>query len=97
LTGNSKWTLGNLKYQSETDVYRSIIQIVIPADKFNDTTNSSYNSSNPFINDRYISEVAIVLTDSATNIDVPMIYAKIAPAVRKTNILDIIFQLKLDF
>jgi len=97
LTGNSKWTLGNLTYRTSMDIYRSNLQLVIPADKFNDTTNPSYDSANSFITDRYISEIGIVLTDTSTNIDVPMIYAKIAPAVRKTNILDIIFQLKLDF
>lgn len=97
VVGKGKWTIGNIKYQNEVDKYRATIQLLIPADKWNDTTNPTYDPTNPFITDRYISEVAIVVKDEITLTEKPMIYAKIAPAIKKTMNLDYLLQLNLDF
>lgn len=97
VVGKGKWTIGNIKYQNEVAKYRATIQIQVPADKWNDTTNPTYDINNPFITDRYISEVAIIIQDDLTLTEKPMIYAKIAPAIKKTMNLDYLLQLNLDF
>ena len=95
VTGEGKWTLGNLTYQQEVEKYRTTIEVVVPAGAWNDTTNPTYNPENPFIKDRYISEIGLVVTEDG--IEKPMIYAKVSPAVKKTNILDIILSMSIDF
>lgn len=95
VTGEGKWTLGQLTYQHEVEKYRTTIEVVVPAGSWNDTTNPTYNPENPFIKDRYISEIGLVVTEDG--IEKPMIYAKVSPAVKKTNILDIILSMSIDF
>jgi len=97
LSGNGLWTIGNVKYQSQVDKYRTSVQIIIPAEKWNDTTNPTYDPSNKFISDRFISEIALVLTDADTAIEKPMIYTKISPVIRKTTNLDIVVTLQIDW
>ena len=97
LTGNGIWTLGNIIYQTQVEQYRTNIQITIPSDQWNDTTNPTYDPTNPFISDRYISEIGLVLTDADTGVNKPMIYTKVAPAIRKTSSLDLSINLSLDF
>lgn len=97
VVGEGKWTLGNISYRTQVDRYRSTIQINIPADKWNDTTNPTYDPTNSFITDRYISEVGIVVQDTITKTEKPMIYAKIAPAIKKTTDLDLSINLSIDF
>lgn len=97
VVGYGKWTLGNIKFRAQSVIYRSTIQVVIPAEKWNDTSNPTYDPNNPFIKDRYISEIAVVLQDADTKTEKPMIYAKIAPAIKKTSDLDILVNLTLDW
>jgi len=97
VVGKGKWTLGNIKFRAQAEQYRSTIQVIVPAEKWNDTTNPTYDPTNPFIKDRYISEIAIVLQDVNTKTEKPMIYAKIAPAIKKTSDLDILINLTLDW
>jgi len=97
VVGKGKWTLGNLKYRTQVEQYRTTIKVVVPAEKWNDTTNPTYDPTNSFIKDRFISEVGIVVQDTTTNTEKPMIYAKIAPAIKKTSDLDIIINLSIDF
>lgn len=93
LTSNGKWTLGNISYKTQANQYRSKIQININAEEWNDTTNPTYDPDNTFINEKYISEIAICDPNS----DKPIIYAKIAPPIKKSNNLDIILNLSIDF
>jgi len=94
LTGNGVWTIGNLKFRNLAEVYRTTLSVSIPADSWNDSTNPTYNpADNSFITDKFISEIALV--GDATN--KPMIYAKVAPVIRKTNNLDVICNLTIDF
>jgi len=97
LTGNGMWTLGNITYQSQVDQFRTTIRISIPASSWNDTTNPTYDPNNPFITNRYISEAAMILTNSSTNTTSNMIYTKISPAIEKTNTLDLVLSLNIDF
>jgi len=97
VTGNGIWTLGNIKYQASIKQYRSSMQIVIPADKWNDTTNPTYDINNSFIKDRYISEIAVIQTDPVTETEKPMIYTKVSPAIRKSNDTDLQITMNLDF
>jgi hypothetical protein len=94
-TAGGKWTIGNIKYKTQVEQYRSNIQIVVGASEWNDTTNPSYDPANTFITEKYISEVAIVANGDTTN--KPLVYAKIAPPVKKTSDLDLILNLSIDF
>lgn len=97
VVGEGKWNLGNIKFRSQAEQYRSTIQVIVPADKWNDTTNPTFDPNNSFITNKYISEIAIVLQDVETKTEKPMIYAKIAPAIKKTSDLDIIINLTTDW
>ena len=97
LTGNGIWTIGNIIYQTQVEQFRTNIQITIPSDRWNDTTNPTYDPTNEFITDRYISEIGLVLTDADTGVNKPMIYTKVAPAIKKTSNLDLSINLTLDF
>ena len=79
--------------KTEIEQYRSKIKIVIGSDEWNDTMNPSYDSNNTFIKNKYISEIAITDKDS----DKPLIYAKIAPPIRKVPNLDIVLSLSIDY
>ncbi|MEO6306079.1 MAG: hypothetical protein ABIP51_23225 [Bacteroidia bacterium] len=92
-TSVGKWTLGNIKYKTEAEQYRSKLQIVVAATEWNDTMNPSYDPNNEFITSKYISEIAICDTTS----EQPIIYTKIAPPIKKTGDLDILINLSLDF
>src|SRR5690606_23972542 len=76
VTGYGKWTLGNLTYQNSVEKYRTSIEVIVPANKWNDTTNPSYNPENEFITERYISEIGLVVEENG--VENPMIYAKVA-------------------
>lgn len=100
LTGNGLWTLGNFIYRNHVLINRAVLSINVPANAWNDSTNPSYNpSTNSFITNKYISEVAIILNeDSIGNEDLePMIYAKISPAIVKSNDLDLQVDISVDF
>lgn len=97
VTGYGLWTLGNILYQSSISQYRSSMQVLIPASQWNDTTNPTYDPTNPFITNRYISEVAITQTDVITGTEKPMIYCKISPAIKKSNDTDLQITMNLDF
>lgn len=92
-TSEGKWTLGNIKYKTEVEQYRSKLQIVVAAEEWNDTSNPSYDPNNEFITAKYISEVAICDSKS----DKPLIYSKIAPPIKKTSDLDLIINLTVDW
>ena len=92
-TAQGKWTLGNVKYRTQVEQYRSKLSISIKADEWNDTTNPTYDPESSFMTSKYISEVAICDPSS----DEPLIYAKIAPPIKKTADLDIILKLNLDW
>jgi len=92
-TAEGIWTLGNIKYKTEVEQYRSKIKVVVGSDEWNDTMNPSYDSNNILIKNKYISEIAI--TDK--NSDKPLIYAKIAPPIRKVPNLDLVINLSIDF
>lgn len=100
LTGKGIWTIGNLIYRNHSEINRAYFSIRVPAESWNDSTNPSYTPTlNPFIKDKYITEVALLLDeDEGGNNDLaPMIYAKIAPAIKKTQDLDVMIQLSVDF
>jgi hypothetical protein len=94
-TAEGKWTLGNISYKTEVEQYRAKIQIVIGANEWNDTTNPSYNPVNTFMNEKCISEVAIVPPTAGD--DKPLIYTKIAPPIEKSPNMDLILNLSVDY
>ncbi len=100
LAGNGLWTLGNFIYRDNVIVNRAVLSINVPANAWNDSTNPSYNpSTNSFITNKYISEVAIILNeDSIGNEDLtPLVYAKISPAIVKNNELDLQIDISIDY
>ncbi len=100
LTGAGLWTMGNIIYRNHVSINRAKMSITVPADSWNDSTNPTYNpSTNPFVTDKYISEVALLLdVDSIGNSDMgPMIYAKISPAIKKNQDMDLEIDLDIDF
>lgn len=101
-TGDCRWTLGNINYRNHVEINRAHLNITVGAQNWNSSTNPSYKpSENKFIKEKYISEVAILVDrpdDPEADIDYkPMIYAKIAPAVKKTQDLDLVIRLSIDF
>lgn len=97
LVGGGMWNIGEIIYRSHVDVSRLTIDISVPANKWNDSTNPSFRpSQNEFIRDKYISEVGVYLEDQDKSAK-PMIYAKIAPAIRKSNDVDINITLSIDY
>jgi hypothetical protein len=92
-TAEGKWNIGSIRYKTQVEQYRSKLSISIKADEWNDTTNPSYDPESSFMKEKYISEVAIVDPDT----DEPLIYAKIAPPIKKTADLDIILKMSIDF
>lgn len=100
LTGAGQWTLGNIINRNHVKINRAKFNITVGAEKWNASSNPSYKpSENKFITDKYISEVAILQKpDINGNIDyTPLIYAKIAPAIKKSQDLDIVIQLSIDY
>ncbi len=96
LTGNGKWTIGNIRFRNLAEVYRATLSVYIPANAWNDSTNPTYDpANNSFISDKFISEIALIGEGDDTN--APKIYAKIAPVIRKTNTLDVVANLTIDF
>lgn len=92
-TGEGKWTIGSVFYKPQVEQYRSKLSISVKADEWNDTTNPTYNPENELMKDKYISEIAICEPDS----DVPLIYAKIAPPIKKVADLDLTLKINLDW
>jgi hypothetical protein len=92
-TAQGKWTLGNLSYQTQVEQYRSKLQVTVGAGEWNDTSNPSYDPGNPLIQEKYISEIALCSSSS----DIPLVYAKVSPPIKKTTDLDLILNLSLDF
>lgn len=101
-TGDCKWTLGNINYRNHVEINRAHLKITVAAQNWNSSTNPSYKpSENKFIKNKYISEVAILIDkpeDPEEDPDYkPMIYAKIAPAIKKTQDLDLNIILSIDY
>ena len=100
LSGNGLWTMGNIIYRNHVAINRAKMSITIPADSWNSSTNPTYSpSTNSFVTDKYISEVALLLdVDSIGNSDMgPMVYAKISPAIKKNQEMDLEIDLDIDF
>lgn len=101
-TGDCRWNLGNINYRNHVEINRANLSITVPTERWNSSTNPSYKpSENKFIKEKYISEVAI-LVDRPDDPEIdndykPMIYAKIAPAVKKVPGLDLVIKLSIDF
>lgn len=90
-----KWNLGNVIYKNEVKQNRTTLLIKVPADKWNGSTNPTFNSDmNLDKKSKYITEIAIY---DQTDDSKPIIYAKVSPAIKKTSDLDLNIGLKLDF
>lgn len=94
-TAQGKWLIGNITYQTQVDKYRSMIKINVKANEWNTTMNPTYDVTNKFLNEKYISEIALCSKNDDS--DTPLIYAKISPAIKKPNNLDIIISLSIDW
>lgn len=100
LTGGGIWTMGNFVYRKHVSVNRAKFNILVPVDRWNDSTNPTYQpSQNSFINSKYVTEVALLLEPDAlgNESEYPVIYAKIAPAVKKNQDMDLHITLSLDW
>jgi hypothetical protein len=101
-TAKGVWFLGNVLYKQHAEQYRLKLEVIIPADKWNASTNPTFEIGNPLMQEKFISEVAFYI-QSAINqktglaIPGPYIYAKIAPAIKKNNQTDITLSIELDF
>ena len=100
LSGNGLWTLGNIIYKNHVTINTAKMSVKIPADSWNSSTNPTYTpSTNGFITNKYISEIGLLLdVDSVGYNDMsPMIYAKISPAVKKSQSMDLQIDISLDY
>lgn len=100
LTGNCKWTIGNFIFRNHVQMNRATFSIKVGANEWNNSTNPTYTpTTNSFITNKYISEVAVIMDPEVAGVNdlAPMIYAKIAPAIQKNNELDLVLKLNIDF
>jgi hypothetical protein len=99
-TGRNKWFEGNVIYKEDVSKYRLSFELKVSADKWNTTTNPSYDITQDLINSVLISELAFLIADEskAEGIDpTPYVYAKISPPIQKSNQSDITIKVHIDF
>lgn len=95
LTGEGSWLIGNVIYKHEVEMNRANVLISVPANKWNSSTNPTFNSEeNLEKKSKFITEIALYDKDDETK---PVIYTKINPPIKKTNSLDLNIGLKIDF
>lgn len=98
LTGKNKWLIGNVFYHEQSEQYRLTFEVQLPADKWNGTTNPSYEPGNELMNSKLISEIAFLVADKSGNVeDAPYVYAKITPPLKKNNTSSMSIAVSLDF
>jgi hypothetical protein len=96
-TAAGAWLLGFIKYKPAATQYRASFDITIPANKWNSTTNPTFDPTNDLISDKLITEVGLLIQDDTESNVKPMIYGKISPPIRKTNNDDLNITITLDF
>lgn len=102
LVGRNSWLPGFVKYKEVAKQFRLTFEVTVAADKWNGTTNPTFENGNPLMKEKLISEIAFLIKDLnvTTNEKVnpaPYVYAKINPVIKKTNVSDIVIQISIDF
>lgn len=99
LTSNGIWNIGLVKYKQQAKQYRLEFEVNVPSNKWNATTNPSFEVGNPFMSNKLISELEFLIKDSTTGdtIDLPYVFTKISPPLKKTNQNDLIIRVQIDF
>lgn len=92
-TGEGAWTLGMITHREHAKQYRLQLKFIIPADKWNGTTNPSFIVGDQFMKNKIISEIAFRVGDD----EGPYIYAKVSPPISKNNSEDLTISATLDF
>lgn len=97
-TGRNTWNIGVVKYRQKTTQYRLNIQVTLPTDKWNATLNPTYEDGNEFMMNKLISEIEFLIQDETGEVvDLPWIYSKISPPIKKTNQNEITISIDIDF
>lgn len=91
--GKCNWLIGNINFKTYIQQYKMQIQYKLLANKWNGTTNTTFNCDNNFQGGKLISEMALKFKDDAF----PQIYAKISPPIIKTQNNDLLVRFNLDF
>ncbi len=102
-TSLNPWLIGLVKYQEEAKKYRMVIEYNLKADKFNGTTNPTFEVGNELMTEKLISEVGFIIGEYYNenqelneNQDI-QIYAKISPPIKKMSSQDILLRFTLDW
>jgi len=102
-TGRNNWFVGIVEHKQQVKQHRMKISYTIPANRFNGTTNPTFEAGNEYMLNKFISEAAFLIgeyTDENNNVienDDIWIFAKFNPPIKKNNQLDINLELTLDF
>jgi hypothetical protein len=97
-TGKPHLLLGNASHVESVDQFRCTFNLTIPANRWNKSTNPTFDSTNDTHNRKLISEISFHIEDSNREVEtMPVICAKIAPPVSKDNLSDLDIKLNLDF
>ena len=87
------WLIGTISYKNYINQYKMKVDYRLVSDKWNGTTNETFNCDNNFQGGKLITEMALKFA----NDEKPMIYAKISPPIIKTNNKDLFVRFNLDF
>lgn len=100
VTAEGDWLVGFIKHKEHIRQYRMTFTFTAPADKWNGTTNPSFEPGNVLQPNKIITEIAFLVDDLSMPNGVdekPYIYGKVSPAIKKDNVTDLTFQISLDF
>jgi len=96
--GESEWLLGNVVWKEQVEQFRLTFDLTIPANKWNGTTNPTFETGNFLMQNKFISELAFILNEDPNNVNEnPYIYAKIKPVIKKSNQSDVKVRISVDF
>lgn len=102
-TSLNPWLIGVIKYQEEAKKFRMKLEYNLLADKFNASSNPTFEAGNDLMTDKLISEVGVIIGSYTDDLNVIQesqdiyIYGKISPPIRKSNLQDILLRFTLDW
>lgn len=93
----NSWLLGNVVHREEVDQYRMTLTFTIPPEKWNGSTNPTYEAGNEFMTNKFITEMAFYIDDNTATTNKPYIYGKVSPALQKSNASTLNVEISIDF